>query len=181
MNQLLTQLATDSPVAVDEEAGQYLTFQVADERYAIDILDVKEIIEVGRMTRVPMTPRHIRGVINLRGHVVPVVDLCARLGKGASELTKRSSIVLVEVDAKGERQSLGMLVDQVHEILEIAADHLQPAPEFGTDIRTDFIQAMGRVEETFMILLNINHVLSMDELAALKAVAETPQSTGDPD
>ena len=176
MNQMSTQLAAAEPVAVDEEATQYLTFQVADERYAIGILDVKEIIEVGRMTRVPMTPDHIRGVINLRGAVVPVVDLSARLGKGRSALTKRTSIVLVEVEAKGERQSVGMLVDEVNEILEITADHLQPAPEFGTEIRTDFIQAMGRVDETFMILLDVNHVLSVDELARLKNLAESTPS-----
>ena len=129
------------------------------------------------MTRVPMTPAYIRGVINLRGSVVPVVDLNARLGKGRSALTKRSSIVLVEVEAKGERQSLGMLVDEVNEILEITVDHLQPAPEFGTEIRTDFIQAMGRVEDEFMILLDVNHVLSVDELSRLKDLAEaTPDS-----
>ena len=157
----------------EAEAEQYLTFKVSDECYAIGILDVQEIIEVGRMTRVPMTPAHIRGVINLRGSVVPVVDLKARLGKSVSELTKRSCIVLVEVSAGEGRQSLGMLVDEVKEILEIAPTNLQPAPAFGTDIRTDFIQAMGRVDEAFMILLDVNHVLSVDELAGMKDLVES--------
>ncbi len=187
MNQLTTQVAAGSPKSIDEEATQYLTFFVAEERYAIAILDVKEIIEVSQMTRVPMTPDYIRGVINLRGNVVPVVDLCARLGKGRSELTKRSCIVLVEVEAGGERQPLGMLVDEVNEILEIPASHLQPAPDFGTDIRTDFIQAMGRVDDLFMILLDINHVLSVEELSQLEKLnqyagqvrKEEPQKTAD--
>ena len=154
------------------EAGQYLTFLVADECYAIEILDVQEIIEVGRMTRVPMTPSHIRGVINLRGSVVPVVDLSARLGREVSELTKRSCIVLVEVAAGEGYQNLGMLVDEVKEILEISPGDLQPAPAFGTNICTDFIQAMGRVEDAFMIMLDVNHVLSVDELAKLEDVTE---------
>ena len=167
MQDLTTRDSSDLSSAVEAEADQYLTFKVADECYAISILDVQEIIEVGHMTRVPMTPAHIRGVINLRGSVVPVVDLCARLGKSVSELSKRSCIVLVEVSAGEERQCLGMLVDEVNEILEIAPDDLQPAPAFGTDIRTDFIQAMGRIEEEFIILLDVNHVLSVDELADL--------------
>ena len=166
MNELTTQITSDRP-ATDEEATQYLTFFVAEERYAIAILDVKEIIEVSQMTRVPMTPDYIRGVINLRGSVVPVVDLRARLGKGRSELTKRSCIVLVEVDTSNGRQPLGMLVDEVNEILEIPASHMQPPPDFGTDIRTDFIQSMGRVDDLFMILLDINHVLSLKELSQL--------------
>lgn len=167
-------IKTDTNTVQSNEVGtsQYLTFTVADECYAIGILDVQEIIEVGRMTRVPMTPPHIRGVINLRGSVVPVVDLSARLGKGVTELTKRSCIVLVEVVSDESRQSLGMLVDEVKEILEIATEDMQPAPSFGTDIRTDFIQAMGRVDETFMILLDVNHVLSVNELADMEALKQ---------
>jgi len=157
----------------DEEATQYLTFFSGSERYAIAILDVKEIIEVSQMTRVPMAPAHIRGVINLRGSVVPVIDLAARLGRPVSELTKRSCIVLVEVAAQNERQLIGMLVDEVNEILEIAPENLQAAPDFGTDIRTDFIHAMGRVDEIFIILLDINHVLSVAELSALKKMSES--------
>lgn len=172
MNQLTTQVSAGNPSLTDEEASQYLTFFVAGERYAIDILDVKEIIEVSQMTRVPMTPDYIRGVINLRGNVVPVVDLCARLGKGCCELSKRSCIVLVEVETRNDRQQLGMLVDEVNEILEIPASHLQPAPDFGTDIRTEFIQAMGRVDDLFMILLDINHVLSVEELSQLDKLGQ---------
>ena len=172
MQSLKTQIDPAEKEVATVEEDQYLTFLVKDENYAIDILDVQEIIEVGRMTRVPLTPAHIRGVINLRGSVVPVVDLSARLGKSVSELTKRSCIVLVEISTGDGRKNLGILLDEVKEILEIARTDLQPAPAFGTDIRTDFIQAMGRVGEAFMILLDVNHVLSVDKLAGLKELAE---------
>jgi len=172
MKSIMTQSGTDDADAVKVEACQYLTFLVENESYAIGILDVQEIIEVGKMTRVPMTPAHIRGVINLRGNVVPVVDLSVRLGQSTSELSKRSCIVLVEVAAGENRQCLGMLVDEVKEILEIAPGDLQPAPAFGTNIRTDFIQSMGRVDDNYMIMLDVNHVLSVDELAQLNEVAE---------
>ncbi len=172
MKQMVTQGRSGVPAIIEEDARQFLTFQVAGDRYAIGILDVKEIIEVGQMTRVPMTPDFIRGVINLRGNVVPVIDLGARLSKGSSELGKRSSIVLVEVSAHHDQQLIGMLVDEVNEILEIPASHMQPAPDFGTDIRTDFIQAMGRVNDSFMILLNIEHVLSVEELSRVRGAGE---------
>lgn len=150
-----------------DELNQYLTFHVQDERFAIGILDVNEIIEVGAMTRVPMTPNFIQGVINLRGSVVPVVNLSARLGRGPSQIGKRSCIVLVELNAGGDSQIAGMLVDEVNEILEIPLGQMQPAPDFGTDIRTDFIQRMGRVGEQFIVLLEVNAVLSVHELAGL--------------
>ena len=153
--------------ALVDEPSQYLTFHVSEERFAISILDVKEIIEVRVMTRVPMTPNFIQGVINLRGYVVPVVDLAARLGRPCSELNKRSCIVLVELETDNETQTAGMLVDEVNEILEIPEGDMQPAPDFGTDIRTDFIQRMGRVNDTFIVLLDINHVLSVSELSDL--------------
>lgn len=160
-------------LSVQEHAGQYLTFVVDKEHLGVAIDDVKEIIEISNMTRVPMTPDYIRGVINLRGNVVPVIDLSARLGHQTSEISKRSCIVLVEVSNEDEVQSLGMLVDQVDEILEIPRANIQPAPEFGSDIRTEFIQAMGRVDDEFIILLDIDRVLSVTELAQLSQVAES--------
>jgi purine-binding chemotaxis protein CheW len=150
-----------------DEMGQYLTFRVQGERFAIAILEVNEIIEAGAMTRVPMAPVFIQGVINLRGSVVPVINLAARLGRSNSQLSKHSCIVLVDVSVDGETQMVGMLVDEVNEILEIAQGHMLPAPDFGTDIRTDFIQCMGRVEDRFIILLDMNRVLSIKELSEL--------------
>jgi purine-binding chemotaxis protein CheW len=151
-----------------DEVTQYLTFSVADERLAMSISAVKEIIETPQVTRVPMTPDYIRGVINLRGNVVPVIDLGARLGRGALVLTKRSCIVLVEVTVGEESHVLGMLVDEVKNILDIPPEDVKPPPEFGSEIRTDFIEAMGRVEDVFVIILSVDHVLSVQELAALR-------------
>jgi purine-binding chemotaxis protein CheW len=150
---------------VTDESSQYLTFHVQGECLAIGILDVKEIIEVGVMTRVPMTPDYIQGVINLRGNVVPVINLGSRLGRGGSLLSKRTCIVLVEVETGGEFQTIGMLVDEVNEILEIREAFMQPAPDFGTDIRTDFIRRMARVGEDFIVLLDVSHVLAIAELS----------------
>ncbi len=167
MGDLITQDSEQKALTETEDTTQYLTFLAGDERFAIGILDVKELIEVSSMTRVPMTPDFIRGVINLRGSVVPVIDLASRLGRSTSDLTKRSCIVLVEIILEDEGQTIGMLVDEVNQILEISQTHIQPPPNFGTDIRTDFIKAMGRVDDEFIILLNINHVLSIEELSAL--------------
>lgn len=175
MIELMSKVSSREPVPVSEEVTQYLTFDVGGEIYAIGILDVNEIIEVGNMTRVPMTPGFIRGVINLRGSVVPVVDLSCRLGRRPSELTKRSCIVLVEVTAHDLHQTIGMLVDEVNEILEIDREHIQPAPQFGNEVRTSFIQAMGRVNEAFIVLLEINEVLSVEELSLIKDVESMGQ------
>jgi purine-binding chemotaxis protein CheW len=178
MSALMTnKQTTEVAVAKDDQLQQYLTFLVGKEKLAIGILDVNEIIEISNITRVPMIPDYIRGVINLRGNVVPVIDLSARLGHPVSELSKRSCIVLVEVEANDESQIIGMLVDQVNEILEIPEENIQPAPDFGTDIRTDFIQAMGRVGDDFIILLAINRVLSVAELAQLRQVSDTSSAS----
>lgn len=165
--------ATDVAVVEQELQGQFLTFLVGKDKLAIGINDVNEIIEITNITRVPMTPNYIRGVINLRGNVVPVVDLSARLGHQASEICKRSCIVLVEVVSGEETHSIGMLVDQVNEILEIPKENIQPAPEFGSGIKVEFIQAMGRVEEDFIILLEVSRVLSVSELASLSKITQS--------
>lgn len=163
----MNELAINSgDLALADEPNQYLTFSVVGKQMAIAILDVKEIIEVSSMTRVPMSGICIRGVINLRGNVVPVVDLSARVGGKAAELGKHSCIILVEIDVDGEMQSMGMLVDEVNEILEIPEHDIQSAPDFGADIRTDFIAHMGRVNDEFIILLDIGRILSITELAA---------------
>ncbi len=182
MNELISSLnSTNTLLATQDQPGQYLTFLVGQESFAISILDVKEIIEISSVTRVPMTPDYIHGVINLRGNVVPVVDLSARLGHGCTEISKRSCIVLVEIELPDSVQLIGMLVDEVKEILEIAAENIQPAPDFGTDIRTEFIQAMGRVDDDFIILLAINRVLSIEELSQLEQVSQFQKNTQTPE
>lgn len=159
-----TSIATAPAVA---ERAQYLTFMLGGEIFAIGILAIKEIIEYGGLTTVPMMPGSIRGVINLRGAVVPVLDLAARFGRQPNEITKRTCIVIVEVESDGEQQVLGVLVDSVNAVLEIAASEIEPAPTFGAKIPTDFIEGMGKVNGKFVILLNVNRVMSVEELDAL--------------
>lgn len=154
------------------EPSQYLTFLLAGEMFALGILHIKEIIEYGHLTEVPMMPAFIRGVINLRGCVVPVVDLAARFGRGPSTITRRSCIVIVEVNQEGERQDVGVVVDAVSEVLEIPCADIEPPPAFGTRVRADFIQGMGKVEGRFVIILDVDRVLSVDDLALSGEVAE---------
>lgn len=154
------------------EQNQYLTYVLGGEMFAIGILCVKEIIEYGHLTVVPMMPESIRGVINLRGAVVPVVDLSCRFGKRSTDLTRRTCIVIVEVENEGERQDIGVIVDAVSEVLEIRGDQIEPPPAFGARIRTDFIHGMGKVDGKFVIILNVNAVLSLDDLAMLGHITE---------
>lgn len=158
------------------EQQQYLTFVLGGEMFAIGILCVKEIIEYGHLTVVPMMPDCIRGVINLRGAVVPVVDLACRFGRRSTELTRRTCIVIVEIEAApeagaGETQVIGVIVDAVNEVLDIPALDIEPPPSFGARIRSDFIEGMGKVGGRFVILLNLSRVLSVGELADIVEVA----------
>ena len=157
------------------ERQQHLTFALGGEMFAIGILSVKEIIEYGGLTTVPMMPDCIKGVINLRGAVVPVVDLARRFASRATRINRRSCIVIIETandnDGGCGRQDVGVIVDAVSEVLEIHDDQIEPPPAFGTHIRTDFIAGMGKLDGRFVIILNVDKVLSMDELALL---APTP-------
>lgn len=158
------------------ERAQYLTFMLSGEVFAIGILAIKEIIEYGNLTKVPMMPACIRGVINLRGAVVPVMDLSARFGTGSAGVTKRTCIVIVEIEAEGEHRDVGVIVDAVNEVLEIAATEIEPAPAFGARICTDFISGIGKVNGRFVIVLNVDRVLSMEEMGALAAVGMGTQA-----
>lgn len=162
----------DTEVSVThEQLGQYLTFLVQKESFAISIRDVKEILEVSNITRVPLTPETIYGVINLRGNVVPVIDLSSRLKHHQAKLSKFSCIVLVNIGVE-DKQLIGMLVDEVRDILDIPSDKIKPAPDFGSSIRTEFIRAMASVDELFIILLDINKVLALDELSQLNVLPD---------
>ncbi len=156
-----------------EQQDQYLTFMLGGEIYAIGILSIKEIIEYGQLTEIPRMPPSIRGVINLRGAVVPVIDLGARFGKKSVSIGRRTCIVIIEVktEVEGETQVIGVMVDAVNEVLDIPATEIEPAPTFGAHIRADFIQGMGKVNGKFVILLDTSRVLSVDEMAELAAVA----------
>ena len=159
---------TDLPVAVDDvEPQQYLTFMLGGEMFAIGIVVIKEIIEYGQVTPVPRMPDFIRGVINLRGAVVPVIDLSARFGRGPGVIGRRTCIVIIETGLGADIQTLGVMVDSVSEVLEIPSAEIEPPPSFGTHIRTDFIAGMGKVRGKFVIILDVNHVLSTEEMADL--------------
>jgi len=157
--------------AAAAELAQYLTFVLAGEPFAIGILAIKEIIEYRGLATVPMMPACVRGVINLRGAVVPVIDLQARFGRASSEVSKRTCIVIVEVandaEAGGSRQVVGVVVDAVNEVLDIAPADIEPAPSFGARIRSDFIAGVGKVRGKFVILLDVDRVLTLDDLGGI--------------
>ena len=162
-------------VSVAVEEKQYLTFMLGGEMFSIDILCIKEIIWYASLTEVPMMPACIRGVINLRGAVVPVMDLSSRFGKLSTPVTKSTCIVIIEVatQVEGERQNMGVVVDSVQAVLEIPASEIEPPPSFGAKIRPDFIEGIGKVNGKFVILLNVNRVLSSEE------IGQMGQATGD--
>jgi purine-binding chemotaxis protein CheW len=162
-------------MAAGGESQQYLTFVLAGEVFAIGILAIKEIIEYTSPTSVPMMPEYLRGVINLRGLVVPVIDLAVRFGKPASPVTKRTCIVIVEIELDGERYDIGAVVDAVNAVVEIRASDIEPPPSFGARIRTDFIAGMGKVDGRFVILLDSGHVLAPTELESLAGALESPE------
>ncbi|WP_181072359.1 chemotaxis protein CheW [Stutzerimonas azotifigens] len=152
--------------AAQQLPEQYLTFELAGETYAIDSLCVREIIEYPLLTRVPSAGRAIKGVINLRGSVVPVIDLAVRFGRGQTAINRRTCVIILEVRDEDEALVLGIIVDAVSEVLEVAASDLRQAPAFGSHIRADFIHAMARVDDRFVVLLSIEQVLSAHELGA---------------
>ena len=149
---------------------QYLTFNLAGEEYAVGILKVKEIIEYGMLTRVPQTPPSVRGVINLRGNVVPVVDLAIKFGMPRSPLTNRTCIVIVEVELDGEQSVIGVIADSVSQVIDLPSNDVLAPPAFGTRIKVDFLTGMGKSGNKFVLILDIEKVLSGDELKSTTAL-----------
>lgn len=154
------------PSAVSEAVrpAQYLGFSLAGETYAIELLRIREIIEHVPVTRVPGMPPAVLGVINLRGRVVPVVDLAVKLGLGPRPITRWSCFVIVEALLDGERTPLGLLADAVSEVLDLAPGDIEPPPAFGTRTPVDYLLGMGRQDQRFILLLNLDRLLSPDEL-----------------
>jgi purine-binding chemotaxis protein CheW len=148
--------------------SQYLIFSLGGELFGVGTLRVREIIEYGQITSVPMMPSYMRGVINLRGAVVPVIDLHARFGRAKTEVSRRTCIVILEVQSDADTYVLGIIVDAVSAVRQIDSANIEPAPTFGTRMRADFIDGMAKVNKTFVILLNLGKVLSVDELAMLQ-------------
>lgn len=156
---------------VQEREGKYLTFSLGDEEYGIGILKVKEIIGMMRITPVPQTPDFVRGVINLRGKVIPVIDLRLRFGMNENGYTERTCIVVVEIDGSGGKLHIGVVVDSVSEVLNIKAADIEDTPSFGTSLNTEYILGMAKTGGGVKILLEIDRVLSSNEIDFLDKVA----------
>ena len=149
------------------KTAQYLTFSLDNGTFAIDINAVREIIQYCPMTEVPLMPDFVRGVLNVRGAVVPVFDLQARFGKQAAKVGKKTCIVIFDSNSQGDRVELGLMVDAVSAVIDIAADQIEPPPQFGGTLRREFIQGMGKVGENFVIILEPHKALNMQEMANL--------------
>ena len=163
-----TERSTPGPASEAAEAtAQYLTFTLGEEVFAMDIRTVREIIQYGPMTTVPLMPSFVRGVINLRGAVVPVIDLQARFGRPAARVGKKTCIVIFDAVRDDERVELGLLVDAVSEVIDIAPAQIEPPPNFGTTVRRDFIRGMGKVASRFVIILEPDKALDVNEMADL--------------
>ena len=149
--------------STEASVAQYLSFQVAGESYAVGVLQAREIIEYSTVTRVPHAPPAVRGVINLRGSVVPVVDLAIKFGLPASPIGRRTCVVIVECVIDGESLVMGVMADAVNHVLDLGPADIEPAPSFGTRVRTEYLKGMGKLEQGFVLLLDMDKLLTTDE------------------
>ncbi|RKY04338.1 MAG: chemotaxis protein CheW [Planctomycetota bacterium] len=150
--------------AVRNREGKYLTFALGPEEYGLEILKVREIIGYMDITAVPQTPEYVKGVINLRGQVIPVIDLRAKFGMPTAEVTEETCIIVVEINTADRKSSTGIVVDRVQEVLDIAGSDIEDAPQFGSSVETDFILGMGKIGDSVKILLDIDQVLANEDL-----------------
>jgi purine-binding chemotaxis protein CheW len=155
------------------DTTQYLTFKLEDEVFALDISKVREVLDFTVVTKVPRTPEFMRGVINLRGNVVPVVDIRLKFGMTKTEKTVNTCIIIVEISLDGDTTILGALADAVQEVLDLEPGQIEPAPKIGTRLRTDFIKGMGKRDDQFIIILDIDKVFSADELSLVQDTRES--------
>ena len=152
------------------DTRQYLTFQLGEEIFGVDVTHVREILEFTTVTKVPRTPDFMRGVINLRGSVVPVLDMRLKFGLTTTEKTVNTCIIVVEVSLDEETAIIGALVDSVDEVFELEPDQIEPAPKIGTQLRTEFIKGMGKKDNHFIIILDIDRLFSTEELAIAQGI-----------
>jgi purine-binding chemotaxis protein CheW len=155
------------------ESSQYLTFNLGDEVFAMDIRTVREIIQHAAMTIVPLMPPFVRGVINLRGAVVPVIDLQSRFGRARAQVGKKTCIVIFDASRDNEKMELGLMVDAVSEVIEIAQAQIEPPPQFGSSIQRDYILGLGKVDGKFIVILEPERALNIDDMAQLVDKAAT--------
>ena len=158
------------------EAMQYLTFKLGDEVFALDITKVREVLDFTTVTKVPRTPEFMRGVINLRGSVVPVVDLRLKFGMTRTESSVNTCIIITEVTVDNDTTVLGALADSVQEVLDLEPGSIAPAPKIGTKLKTEFIKGMGKRDDKFIIILDIDKVFSADELSLVGSASDAPVS-----
>lgn len=154
------------------DANQYLTFNLDGEIFALPIGQVREVLDFTTITRVPQTPRYMRGVINLRGSVVPVMDLRLKFGMSRTEQTVNTCIIIVEIELEGETTVLGALADSVQEVLDLEPEQIEPPPRLGSKLRTEFLRGMGKHNDDFIIILDIDRVFSSEEMAAVQGMLE---------
>lgn len=171
MVEATTQTEQSNRALLDKE-GKYLTFALANEEYGLEILKVREIFGYMDITAVPQTPSYVKGVINLRGQVIPVIDLRAKFGMDTAEVTEETCIIVVEITQGGRHVSTGIVVDHVSEVLDIAGEDIEGAPQFGSSVNTSFILGMGKIGDSVKILLDIDKVLSNDNLASFGNTAK---------
>ena len=162
------------------ETTQYLTFKLSEEVFALDISKVREVLDFTEITKVPRTPEFMRGVINLRGSVVPVVDMRLKFGMTKTEKTVNTCIIIVEIDLDGDLTVLGALADAVQEVIELEPGQIEPPPRIGTRLKTEFIRGMGKRDNHFLIILDIDKIFSADELSLVQDVQEgqAPEEPG---
>jgi purine-binding chemotaxis protein CheW len=163
-----TQNTLDDPAGMGALAGKYLTFYLGDEGYGLEILKVQEIIGLQTITKMPGTPAYVKGVINLRGKVIPVVDLRLKFGMPEQEITRKTCIIVVQVKRGDSGLIIGIMVDEVSEVLNISEDQIEAAPTLGSRVDTHFILGMAKTENAVKILLDIDQVLSSDDIRALE-------------
>ena len=155
-----------------KDINQFLTFTLGKEIFALDIGTVREVLELTTITKIPRTPAYMRGVINLRGHAVPVVDMRLKLGMSKGSDTVDTCIIIVEIDFDGERTVMGALVDSVREVFEMAPEAIEPAPRMGAAVNAEYIRGMGRQDENFIIILDIGRIFSAEELALVRGMGQ---------
>lgn len=163
-------------VAEITETTQFLTFTLAEDVFAIDVTMAREILDVCDVTKVPQTPDYMLGVINLRGSVVPVIDMRLKFGMEQVERTRDTCIVVVEVDVDGESVVVGALADSVREVLDLEPSQIEPPPRIGTRLNTEFIKGMGNLDDRFVIILDINRVFSAEELALVQGLTDQAET-----
>ena len=175
MTDTTAQIEQVNKALLDRE-GKYLTFALGSEEYGLEILKVREIIGYMDITAVPQTPQHVKGVINLRGQVIPVIDLRTKFGMETAEITEESCIIVVEIGQESRSFSTGIVVDHVQEVLDIDGQDIEEAPQFGSSVDTDFILGMGKIGDTVKILLDIDKVLGGEDFSGLDSMSSNEEA-----